>query len=102
MESCCFCESGCALTLPRAHRSRRIINVAQWSVPGAILVLMPKCPACVGAYVALVTGVGLSIPVASYVRYAVILLCVTMLAYLAVRHAGPFMARWFTAKGAAR
>jgi hypothetical protein len=102
MESRCCCASSCAVGVPRARRSRRIVNVAQWGVPGVILVLMPKCPACVAAYVALVTGVGLSMTAATYVRATAILLCVAMLAYVAGRHASLLLGRRFSLKGAAR
>jgi hypothetical protein len=102
MESRCCCESSCAVVLPRARRSRTILNAAQWTTPGAILLLMPKCPACVAAYVALGTGVGISITAASYVRVGVMTACVAALAYLAVRHARRFVTRWFTPMGATR
>jgi hypothetical protein len=36
--------------------------------PGLMLVLLPKCPACVAAYLAVWTGAGLAAPVAEYLR----------------------------------
>ena len=36
--------------------------------PGLLLVLLPKCPACVAAYLAFFTGAGLAAPIAEYLR----------------------------------
>lgn len=35
---------------------------------GALLVLMPKCPFCIAAYLALWTGAGVAMPVATHLR----------------------------------
>jgi hypothetical protein len=56
-----------------------------WVVPSAILVLMPKCPACVVAYVAIVTGAGISFSAAAQLRVVVLVLCVVVLTFLAIR-----------------
>jgi hypothetical protein len=53
--------------------------------PSAILVLMPKCPACIAAYLAIGTGIGLSLPVATYLRLGILILCVLSLVYFGAR-----------------
>ncbi len=65
--------------LPR----QRAAGLAGWIVPGLMLVLIPKCPACFAAYVALASGIGLSLPVASAVRITLIVVCIAALVYLA-------------------
>jgi hypothetical protein len=64
---------------------RRGFDIAGWLLPGAILVLIPKCPVCVAAYVAAVSGLGLSLTTAAHLRMALVILCVTSLAYLVAR-----------------
>lgn len=62
-------------------------EVAAWALPATGLALIPKCPMCVAAYVALVTGAGISASAASHLRTAAIVLCVVLLCCLAARRA---------------
>ena len=66
-------------------------EAAGWVVPGVTLVLLPKCPACVAAYVALATGVGVSFSAAAYLRTLVVVVCVALLVFVAARRA----VRWW-------
>jgi hypothetical protein len=64
---------------------RRVRQFAGWIIPSATLALLPKCPLCVAAYLALATGIGLSLPTATYLRATLVALCVASLSFLAVR-----------------
>jgi Flp pilus assembly protein TadB len=68
-----------------ASRWRRSSGIAGWIVPTATLALLPKCPLCVAAYIALVTGIGISLPAATCLRAALVVLCVASLLFMAAR-----------------
>ena len=64
---------------------RRCFGIAEWVVPGAILALLPKCPLCLAAYLALVTGAGISMSTLMRLRAGLIVLCAGSLFLLAIR-----------------
>lgn len=74
------CDEGAATRPAR----RSCMALAGWVVPGTILAIMPKCPACLAAYVAVGTGVALSATVAASLRMALIALSLAWLSYLGV------------------
>ena len=64
---------------------RRVREIFAWVVPSAVLVLVPKCPVCLAAYVMLWTGLGLSLSTATYLRWGLLFLCVASLLFLIVQ-----------------
>ena len=78
----------CCQTRTRARPAshlRRGGEIAGWVLPTATLVLLPKCPVCVAAYIALLSGLGVSVATAAYVRTSLLILCVTAVAWLAFK-----------------
>jgi hypothetical protein len=63
---------------------RRVREIFAWVLPSAILVVVPKCPACLAAHVALWTGLGLSLSTATYLGWGLLFLCVASLLFLIV------------------
>ena len=79
---CCHADE--ARTVGGGPRLRSA-KAAGWVLPSAVMVLMPKCPACVVAYVAIVTGAGISVSAAAHLRLLVLVLCVVMLICMAAK-----------------
>jgi len=63
----------------------RALAFLRWLVPGAVLALLPKCPACLAAWVAFSTGIGLSLPAAANIRLFLMVACAASLCYLLTR-----------------
>ena len=78
--------------LPSAPTRRRG-SVAGWIVPSATLALLPKCPACLAAYVALASGIGISLPAAAWLRGILVGLCVASLVFVTARQLRSSLAR---------
>ena len=53
-------------------------------VPGGALLLLPKCPACLAGYIALGTGIGVSVATAAYLREGLVMLFVGIIGYFVV------------------
>jgi hypothetical protein len=77
----------------------RVGEIAGWVLPGAGLALLPKCPLCVAAYIALATGIGISLPTAAYLRVTLVVVCVASLVLMAARRLRSFNARGVKQQG---
>lgn len=97
MNGCHCCETGTppagskinsstviARNASRPTFLRKCMHTARWILPGTILALLPKCPICFAAYVALGTGIGLSVTAATYLRTGLLALCLGSLCYLVI------------------
>ena len=73
----------CAVKLPgeRKNAFARLYRAIKCAVPATILILLPKCPICLAAWISAISGFGVSISVAGYLRWGLIIVCVTSLFY---------------------
>ena len=74
------CRSGTASCRP----ARRLSKAAASLLPGALLVLLPKCPMCLAAWLAVVTGIGFTATGAAWLRGTLVVLSVAAVAIAAV------------------
>jgi hypothetical protein len=77
VSSCC----GAARPPVARGRSRAL---ARWLLPSVALALVPKCPLCLMAWAAW-AGLGLSVTMATHLRFLVLGACVTALLHAAWR-----------------
>jgi hypothetical protein len=106
MRTDCCCESTAGKTAVEVNRgrlfARRCHDIAGWILPAGGLVLLPKCPACLAAYVAIVTGVGVSVSAAAYLRMLLLAMCIASIAYFAVMRGRRLIAlssaKWYHGK----
>ena len=76
-----------ARTTPRRPWLSRTAALFQWAIPITTLALIPKCPACLAAYVMLLSGLGLSFSAADTLRTTLIALSIIALSLLLIRAA---------------
>lgn len=70
---------------PGKRLARRTRGAASWAMPSVALALVPKCPMCIAAYLALGGGLGISLSTAAHLRTGLLWLCWSALVLLTVR-----------------
>jgi hypothetical protein len=74
----------CCVGGPASRRlARRLSTAAASILPGAMLVLLPKCPLCLAAWLTVVTGVGFSAAGAAWMRGMLVVFWVAAVALAA-------------------
>src|SRR5215471_14852031 len=63
----------------------RSINAVKLAMPVIGYALIPKCPLCLAGYIAFATGIGLSVTTATYLRFALVIICVLSITYFGVK-----------------
>ena len=81
MMNCCKVQTG------RRHQHRWWQGTSGCVGSGALLVLVPKCPMCIAAYLTLWTGAGVAMPVATHLRPMLAILFLASALLLATRWA---------------
>ena len=70
---------------PARGVARRLYGTAASILPGAALVLLPKCPLCLAAWLAAVAGVGISAAAAARARELIVVSWVVVVALVIAR-----------------
>ena len=73
----------CSAQGVRRRLARRVSKAAASILPGAVLILLPKCPLCLAAWLTVMTGVGFSAASAAWMRGMLVVFCVTAVALAA-------------------
>jgi hypothetical protein len=73
--------------------TRRGLEVVAGASSIGVWVVLPKCPMCLAAHLALWTGLGLSIAEATYLRWSLMILSVVLLCWVVARQIGRRHAR---------
>lgn len=76
--------SSCCDGARRASPFRLGAETAGAVVSAATLILLPKCPMCLAAYVAVATGFGISVAAASHLRAVTFAVCLVVLVAFAL------------------
>ena len=70
---------------PSRRLARRRAGAAASVLPGAVLLLLPKCPLCLAAWLAAIAGVGVPAAAAANVRQLIVVVWVAAAALAAAR-----------------
>ena len=85
---CCQAQpaAGRGSTARYWRRWRRWRSAGSCVGSGAMLLLLPKCPVCIAAYLAVWTGAGIAAPIAGHLRFVMAVIFVVTFCFLLVRH----------------
>ncbi len=76
-----------------ASRRRKSLDASGSLLSATVLVMLPKCPACLAAYLAAGAGIGVTLTTASHLRTALLALSLAGLAWVAGRYGVRWIAR---------
>jgi hypothetical protein len=93
------CCAGKGLSGPIA---RRLAGAATSVLPGAVLVLLPKCPLCLAAWLTLFTGIGVSEATAAQLRGLIVVFSIAAIALIAARMIRAYRLQRYTQSSAPR
>jgi hypothetical protein len=90
MTECCTSWGRPSACAGFSGRLRRLAGGAASLLPGALLVLLPKCPLCLAAWIAACTGLAFPTVVAGSIRPLLVIACILSASLLVSRAIGRF------------
>ena len=95
MNGCCEAEARTGESNRRpGRRAWNAREVAGGIVSSVTLALLPKCPACLAAYIALASGIGISMQAAAHLRTGMVVLCAGALVFIVARRVASSLTRF--------
>ena len=87
MNTCPHCNPNPQPTAPPRPPTllHRLWRTTQFLLPTTLLILMPKCPMCLAAYIALFTGLSIPLTTAHHLQLLTTGVCLTSLTYLTLK-----------------
>ena len=82
---CCHVADASAVAASESSLRRNGFELAAGVLSLGIWALMPKCPLCLAAHLALWTGLGLSFTAATYLRWSLFALSGVLLFYVVLK-----------------
>ena len=87
----CACSAKVSAENKTPKKKRSIGDSIKLGLTALAFAAIPKCPVCLAGYIALGTGIGLSITTATYLRTGLIIACIVSFAYFIIKHVGKFI-----------
>jgi hypothetical protein len=75
----------CTGEVPSRRLARRLSGAAASLLPGAVLVLLPKCPLCLAAWLTVISGTAVSAVAAARLRGLIVVVWVAAVAFAAAQ-----------------
>ena len=75
----------CTGEVPSGRLARRLSAGAASLLPGAVVVLLPKCPLCLAAWLTVISGTAVSAAGAARLRGLIVVMWVAVVAFVAAQ-----------------
>jgi hypothetical protein len=75
----------CTGEVPSRRLARRLSAAAASLLPAAVMVLLPKCPLCLAAWLTVISGTAVSVAAAARLRGLIVVVCFAAVTFAAAQ-----------------